>query len=69
MARIAIHPGEVLAEDLQALDMSAAELSRQIQLPGTQRFGSDIFSVRARNSGSICKSSMNCVRPKRRPVG
>jgi addiction module HigA family antidote len=33
MARMAIHPGEVLAEDLQALDMSAAELSRQIQVP------------------------------------
>jgi addiction module HigA family antidote len=33
MARMAIHPGEILAEDLQALEMSAAELSRQIQVP------------------------------------
>lgn len=33
MARVAIHPGEVLAEDLAALEMSAAELSRQIQVP------------------------------------
>lgn len=33
MARMAIHPGEVLAEDLQALAMSAAELSRQIRVP------------------------------------
>ena len=33
MARVAIHPGEVLAEDLTALEMSAAELSRQIQVP------------------------------------
>jgi len=33
MARMAIHPGEVLAEDLAALEMSAAELSRQIQVP------------------------------------
>lgn len=33
MARIPIHPGEVLAEDLEALDMSAAELARQIQVP------------------------------------
>lgn len=33
MARTAIHPGEVLAEDLEALGMSAAELSRQIRVP------------------------------------
>jgi addiction module HigA family antidote len=33
MARMAIHPGEVLAEDLEALGMSAAELSRQIRVP------------------------------------
>lgn len=33
MARIAIHPGEVLADDLEALEMSAAELSRQIKVP------------------------------------
>ena len=33
MARMAIHPGEVLADDLQALQMSAAELSRQIKVP------------------------------------
>jgi addiction module HigA family antidote len=33
MARSAIHPGEHLAEQLEALGMSAAELSRQIQVP------------------------------------
>ena len=33
MARTAIHPGEVLADDLEALEMSAAELSRQIKVP------------------------------------
>lgn len=33
MARMAIHPGEVLADDLEALEMSAAELSRQIKVP------------------------------------
>jgi antitoxin HigA-1 len=33
MGRMAIHPGEVLSEDLQALEMSAAELSRRIQVP------------------------------------
>jgi addiction module HigA family antidote len=33
MARSAIHPGEHLAEQLQELGMSAAELGRQIKVP------------------------------------
>ena len=33
MARMAIHPGEVLSDDLAALEMSAAELLRQIKAP------------------------------------
>jgi len=33
MAVTAIHPGEHLAEELQALDMSAAELARQLGVP------------------------------------
>lgn len=33
MARTPIHPGETLREDLDALGMSAAELSRQLQVP------------------------------------
>lgn len=33
MGRIAIHPGEHLAEELEALDMSAAELARKISVP------------------------------------
>jgi addiction module HigA family antidote len=33
MARLAIHPGEHLAEELKALDMSAAELARQLKVP------------------------------------
>jgi addiction module HigA family antidote len=33
MARIPIHPGEVLAEDLKALHMSAARLARQLKVP------------------------------------
>jgi addiction module HigA family antidote len=33
MALIAIHPGEHLAEELEALDMSAAELARKIGVP------------------------------------
>lgn len=33
MARIAIHPGEHLAEELGALEMSAAELARRLKVP------------------------------------
>ena len=33
MARLAIHPGEHLAEELKALDMSAAELARELEVP------------------------------------
>jgi addiction module HigA family antidote len=33
MAVTAIHPGEHLAEELEVLDMSAAELARKIDVP------------------------------------
>jgi addiction module HigA family antidote len=33
MARTAIHPGEHLADELDELGMSAAELARQIRVP------------------------------------
>jgi plasmid maintenance system antidote protein VapI len=33
MAMTAIHPGEHLAEELEVLDMSAAELARKIDVP------------------------------------
>ena len=33
MAQLAIHPGEHLAEELQILEMSAAELARQLRVP------------------------------------
>jgi addiction module HigA family antidote len=33
MGRTAIHPGEHLAEQLEALRMSAAELARQLKVP------------------------------------
>ena len=33
MARIAIHPGEHLAEELEELGMSAAELARRLKVP------------------------------------
>ena len=46
MARSAIHPGEHLAEQLTALDMSAAELGRQLQVP-SNRISSIIKGQRA----------------------
>src|SRR2546426_12185202 len=46
MARIPIHPGEVLAEDLKALAMSAAELARQLKVP-TNRITEIINGQRA----------------------
>lgn len=36
MARTAIHPGEHLAEQLEALEMSAAELGRQLKVPANR---------------------------------
>lgn len=36
MARSAIHPGEQLAEQLKALDMTAAELGRRLQVPANR---------------------------------
>ncbi len=33
MSRPAIHPGEILADELQELSMSAAELARQLHVP------------------------------------
>ena len=36
MRRTAIHPGEHLAEQLEALGISAAELGRSLQVPGNR---------------------------------
>jgi addiction module HigA family antidote len=61
-----IHPGEHLAEELEALDMSASQLARKIGVPanrvtqilnGTRGISGDTalrlahFLVRARSSG------------------
>jgi antitoxin HigA-1 len=46
MARIAIHPGEHLAEQLEALGMSAAELGRQLGVP-TNRITAIVNGQRA----------------------
>ena len=36
MARTAIHPGEILAEELEAAGMSAAELARLVEVPANR---------------------------------
>ncbi len=46
MAVTAIHPGEHLAEELEALDMSAAELARKIAVP-TNRVTQILSGTRA----------------------
>ena len=46
MAVIAIHPGEHLAEELEALGMSAAELARMIGVP-TNRITQILHGQRA----------------------
>ena len=46
MAVTAIHPGEHLAEELKALDISAAELARKIDVP-TNRVTQILHRTRA----------------------
>ena len=46
MALTAIHPGEHLGEELEALDMSAAELARKINVP-TNRITQILNGTRA----------------------
>jgi addiction module HigA family antidote len=46
MSVTAIHPGEHLAEELKALDMSAAELARQLDVP-TNRITQILNGTRA----------------------
>jgi antitoxin HigA-1 len=46
MAVLAIHPGEHLAEELKALDMSAAELARQLDV-STNRITQILNGTRA----------------------
>jgi len=46
MAMIAIHPGEHLGEELDALSMSAAELARKIKVP-TNRVTQILNSTRS----------------------
>lgn len=46
MGVLAIHPGEHLAEELEALDMSAAELARKMDVP-TNRVTQIVNGTRA----------------------
>lgn len=46
MARIPIHPGEILADELEELDMSAASLARELHVP-TNRITQIINGTRA----------------------
>jgi addiction module HigA family antidote len=46
MARIPIHPGEHLAEELKELNMSAADLARRLGVP-TNRVTSILHGLRA----------------------
>jgi addiction module HigA family antidote len=39
MARTPIHPGEVLAEELRALSVTASELARQLKVPANRITG------------------------------
>jgi addiction module HigA family antidote len=39
MARTPIHPGEVLAEEMKELGVSAAELARQLRVPANRITG------------------------------
>ena len=72
MGIIAIHPGEHLAEELDALHMSAAELARKMDLPtnrvtqilnGARGITGDTalrlahFLAAAPSFGSICRHS------------
>jgi len=82
MARTAIHPGEILAEELAEVAVTPTELARQLRVPAnritqivhgkrapaTRRYGSAIGSAPVRNSGSICKAPMTFASRKDRQV-
>lgn len=79
MVREPIHPGEFLADELKEIEMTATELSRQIDVPPNRisqivRCKRDITADTAlrlgqflglgRNSGSTFNRPMNWIRPK-----
>ena len=62
MARTAIHPGEHLAEELKVLGMSAAALSREIDVPVNRITG--IINGNA-DHGRHCAAARALVRHQR----
>ena len=58
MARIAIRPGEHLAEELSELEMSAAELARQLGVP-TNRI-TEILNGRRAITGDTALRLAHC---------
>ena len=70
MAIAAIHPGEHLAEELEELGLSAAELARKMDVP-TNRVTQILNGTRAitgaRSFGSIYRVFMTCGAPRRKP--
>jgi hypothetical protein len=74
MARRASNPGEHLAEELEALDMSAAELARQLKVP-TNRVTEILKGQRAdfrrhrATSGSLFRNEPTVLaEPSERPI-
>ena len=62
MARTAIHPGEHLADELKALGMSAAALSRDINVP-VNRITGIINGTRAITADTAVKVGRNAPCP------
>lgn len=79
MARPAIHPGEILGDELQEIGISTNQLAKALHIP-TNRITQILAGMRgvtaetalhlgclsapARNSGSTCKSTTSCAWPK-----
>ena len=83
MPLLAIHPGEHLAEELKELNMSAASLARQLQVPtnritqilnGRRDITADTALRLAHFFGTSaefwinCKASTICASPSRKPT-
>ena len=60
MPRKTINPGEHLAEELEALDMSATELARQLDVP-TNRVTAILNGQRAAYLGSLPRTDGRAV--------
>jgi len=68
MASRAIHPGEHLAEELDALDMSAAELARRLEVP-TNRVTAILNGQRSARSLEIRRCASRIFSERARSSG